>query len=291
MARFSADGLDLSRFPPPLAIRGIDYESIFAERKTRLLELLTEAGIPFDVDRLEVDPAIIVEEADAYRELLTLARINDAVRSVMVAFAVGSDLDHLAAFYGVERAAGENDVSFRRDVLIAPEAFGSAGAHGAYVFHARRAAPLRIANVDVWSPEAGRVEVAVQSSEGDGQSSADLLAIVRDRLYRKDVKPLTDMVNVRSIVNVPYTIKADGYILPGPDPQMVRTEALRSLQAMALYRKTPARDVPRSAVFAAASVGPMDKVIVHSPAQDIARGNGEVGVCTAIDMKVTVYDG
>ena len=54
---------------------------------------------------LESDPAIKLMEAAAYRELLIRQRVNDAARSVMPAFAAGADLDHFAAFYGVERQA------------------------------------------------------------------------------------------------------------------------------------------------------------------------------------------
>ena len=290
MTRFSAAGLDLSRFAAPVAIQGIDEDEILAERKARLLELYDAAGIEYDVDNLEFDPAIILEEADTYRELLTLARVNDAVRAVMVSFAVGADLDHLAAFYGVNRLTGETDAAFRRRVLLAPEAFGCAGAHGAYVFHALTADP-RVKNVDVWSPRPGEVIIAVQSSEGDGRASDGLVSVVSDRIHRADIKSLTDMVSVRSVVNVPYEVKAEIYILPGPDPLMVKTEALAALQAETTLRRTPSRDVPRSALYAAAHVGPVDKVILKYPMQDIARGNGEVGVCTAIDLVVKTYDG
>ncbi|PWE52280.1 baseplate assembly protein, partial [Metarhizobium album] len=187
--RFSASTLDLSRFPVPLAIRGIDFENILRQRKTRLSELFTAADIPYDVSQLEADPAVILEETDAYRELLVIAAINDAVRAVMVAFAVDADLDHLAAFYGVSRrvitpatsntpAVLESNEEFRRRVLLAPEAFSTAGAHGAYVFHALSADP-RVLNVDVWSPAPGEVTVAVQSREGDGLAPTDLVAAVR----------------------------------------------------------------------------------------------------------------
>lgn len=293
MMRFSAAGLDLSRFPAPLAIRGIDYEAILAERKVRLVALFAERGIDIDIVQLETDTSAIIEEADAYRELLTLARINDAVRAVMVAFATGADLEHLAAFYGVSRLSGESDARFRLRTLLAPEAFGCAGTHGSYVFFALTADP-RVKTVDVWSPAPGEVMVAVQQADNDGngiEPSIELLKIVRDQLTRPDVKPLTDMVTVQSIISVPYSIKLDAYVLPGPDPIMVKAEVLASVEAMTLDRATPSRDIPRSAVFAAASAGPVDKVIVHSPTADIARGNGQVGKCVGIDVRVVVYAG
>ena len=301
MSRFSAVTLDLSRFPAPLAIRGIDYEKILAERKTRLVTLFDAAGIAYDVAALETDPAIIVEETDAYRELLAYAAINDAVRACMVAFAIGADLDHLGALYGVARlvttsptgstaAIMESDALFRRRVLLSPEAFGAAGPLGAYAYHALSADP-RVLNVDPWSPAPGEVTVAVQSIEGEGEAAADLVEAVRARLHRDAIKPLTDVVNVRSVENFDYTINVECFILPGPDPLAVKEAVEESLAKMASARRTPSRDVPRSAVTAAAHIDPVDRVAVSAPASDVAMGYGEVGICTAINVTVTVHDG
>ena len=115
--------------------------------------------------------------------------------------------------------------------------------------------------------------------------------MVRDYLHRPDIKPLTDVVSVRSVRNVAYAIKLEAFVLPGPDPVMIHEEVVASLAAMVAARRTPARDVPRSAVFAAAHVGPVDKVLVTDPATDIARDYGEAGICTGIEVKVTTYDG
>ena len=300
MMRFSAETLDLSRFPAPLAIRDINFEADLATRLAALAAAFNAAGIPFDVERLVANPAAFIERVDNYRETLVKGSINDALRAVMVAFAVGSDLDHLALPWITRRvitpatngapAVMESDAEFRRRVLLIPEAFSSAGAHGAYVFHALSADP-RVLNVDVWSPSPGVVNVAVQSREGDGTATADLVAAVRAYLYRPDIKPRTDVVNVFSITNVPYTIDVEGFCLPGPDPLSVKASMIEALSAMAAARRTPARDVPRSAVFAAAQVGPLDKAIVNSPLTDIARGYGEVAVLTAIDVTVSTYGG
>ena len=302
MTRFSAETLDLSRFPAPLAIRGIDYEAILSARKSRFVEIATSKGLAYDVQGLETDPVVIVEETDAYREMLVVAAVNDAVRAVMIAFAIGADLEHLAAFYGVSRrivgyeTTGdlapilESDDELRRRTLLAPEAFAAAGPRGAYVFHALSADP-RVVNVDVWTSGPGKVEVAVQSREGDGAAPDDLVEAVRARLHRDDIKPLTDMVSVRSIANIPYQVIGTGYVLPGPDPIAVRDQAIAAIEAMAISRRTPARDVPRSAVFAAASVGPMDKVVLDQPVADVARGYGEVALLTAVDFKVVSYAG
>jgi len=298
MSRFSAVTLDLSRFPAPLAIRGIDYEGIMAARKVRLGELFTAAGVDYDVAMLATDPAIIIEESDTYRELLAYAAINDAVRSVMVAFAVGADLEHLAAFYGLSRrvldpatGAMEGDAELRRRVLLAPEAFATAGTHGGYLFHALTADP-GVINADVWAdPAAGTAHVAIQARDGLAGASEELVERVRVHLARKDIKPLTDIISVRSVTTHEYAISVIVYAQPGPDQVAVKTLVEDSLAAMAASRRIPARDVPVSAVTAAATVGPVDRVVVESPLADVIMGNGELAVCTGIEVEVRSHDG
>ena len=300
MARFSADTLDLSRFPAPLAIRGVDFEVIMDQRKARLVELFHAIGIEFDLQELESDPSIIHAEDDAYREMLALARVNDAVRSVMVAFATGTDLDHLAALYGIVRrvitaASGstpavlESDSEYRRRVLLAPEAFATAGPAGAYAFHAL-SSDSRVLNVDVWSPEPGEAAVAVQSRVGNGLAPDDLVSAVRAHLSRTDIKPLTDVLTVRSVTNHPFAVSLDAYILPGPDPAAVKTAIENSILAMVAARRTPSRDMPKSAIIGAAQLAVIDRVSLVSPSSDIAMGYGEVPVINGIDVRVHTHE-
>lgn len=301
ISRYSAETLDLSRLIAPVAIQDIDYENILAERKTRLIELFDALEIPYDVGELETDPAIILEETDAYRELLMYARVNDAVRAVMVAFAIGSDLDHLAAFYGVVRlvitpatdsiaAVMEGNTAFRRRVLLAPEAFAAAGPRGAYIYHALTA-DSRVLNADVWSPSPGAVVVAIQSREGDGSAPDDLVSAVRTYINQDHIKSLTDYVTVQSVANHLFSIDLDAYVMSGPDISLIKSEIIASINAMVLARRTPSRDMPRSAIIAAAHIGSVDKVILTNPTLDIAHGYGEVALLEDLVVRVTRYDG
>lgn len=294
MTRFSAITLDLSRFPAPLAIRGLDHRVFVDERLTRFAELCAERGIPFNVQMLETDPAVILEETDAYRELLAYAAINDAVRAGLVAFAVGSDLEHLAAFYGLERrnvnGTPESDAELRRRTLLAPEAFATAGTHGGYLFHALTS-DTRVINADIWTPAPGHVEVAVQAREGLAGAPSDVLAAVREHLHRRDIKPLTDVVTVRSVTTHDYSIDAIVYVRPGPDPMAVKTLVADSLSVLAASRRVPGRDVPTSAVIAAATVGPVDRVVLREPLADVVMQPGQLAICTGIAVEVRTHDG
>lgn len=299
--RFSATTLDLSRFPAPLAIRGVDFEAILAERRGRLGALMAQYGIDWDVGGLETDPAIIVEQVDAWREMLMLASINDAVRAVMVAFATGSDLDHLAAFYGMTRrviepatdsapAVMEGDPEMRRRALLAPEAFATAGTHGGYVFHALSADP-QVLNADVWSPAPGQVRVAIQQRDGAGAADEDVIGAVRDHLNRDDIRPLTDVISVSSVEVHAYAIDVTVFIQPGPDPVAVKEAVTGSLTAMVASRRIPGRDVPVSAIIAAASVGPVDRVVVNTPVGDVLMDHGALAVCTGVSVTVEEHAG
>jgi len=91
----------LPELPAPGVVEELDFEEILAAMKADLLSRDPAYG-----ELLESDPAMKLLEVCAYRELLLRQRVNEAARAVMVAFAVGSDLDHLAALFGLERAAG-----------------------------------------------------------------------------------------------------------------------------------------------------------------------------------------
>ncbi|MGV5943123.1 baseplate assembly protein, partial [Escherichia coli] len=52
---------------------------------------------------LESEPVTKLLQENAYRELLLRQRINEAAQAVMVAYAMGGDLDQIAANYNVKR--------------------------------------------------------------------------------------------------------------------------------------------------------------------------------------------
>lgn len=105
--------IDLSKLPAPQLIEELDYEAILQEMRKKLRELLPE----WTGYELESDPANKVLEVAAYREMLLRQRVNEAARGVLIAFAQGSDLDHLAAFYPEKRLEGASAVFPARIML------------------------------------------------------------------------------------------------------------------------------------------------------------------------------
>ncbi len=93
--------IDISKLPAPQIIEELDYETILSSMQEKLTELLPE----WTAEELESDPANKILEVAAYREMLMRQRVNEAARACMLAFAAGTDLDNLAANFGVERLA------------------------------------------------------------------------------------------------------------------------------------------------------------------------------------------
>ncbi len=87
------DQVDYSALALPDAIETWGFDAIIAARMQDYLarwaakQALDPTLPSYDVDRLESDPAKIVQETDAYREGLIRQRINEAVRATYLASA------------------------------------------------------------------------------------------------------------------------------------------------------------------------------------------------------------
>lgn len=277
--------IDLSRLSAPGVVEALDYEVILAEMLADL-----QSRDPEFTALLESDPAYKILEVAAYRETLLRQRVNDAARAVMLAYAGGSDLDHLAALFGVERllvdpgdpeasppveATYESDDRLRSRVQLSLEGYTTAGSTGSYHYHALSAS-ADVADVSVMSPEPGRVRVHVMAADGDGTPSSDLLAVVEAALTAGDVRPLTDQVEVAAAEVVPYTVTAVLWIYAGPDQEVVRLAAEGALLDYAAGQHKLGRDVTMSGIYRALHQDGVQRVDLSAPAADLVIGGGQV---------------
>lgn len=304
---------DMSLLPAPAVVETLDFETIFAA----MLADLQARDATFSA-LVESDPAYKVLEVCAYRELLLRQRINDAARSVMLAYAAGSDLDHLAARHSIERLAGESDGALRDRVRLAYHQVAAAGSYNMYLWHAL-SAHADVAQADVWQVSPGVVNVAVlaraeksvaevgtddaaigaalfgiHASAGTTYVAADTtdapVAAARTRILSDAVRPIGVDVSVVTPDISAYQIEAVIVVPNGPDPQQVLARAQAELAA-ALAEITRFRvDVHRTALSAALMVDGVRTVEISSPAADIARSEGEIAVCTAAALSVEVRD-
>lgn len=284
--------VDLSRLPAPSVVEALNFETIYADMLASLLAFVPD----FDA-AVESDPAVKILQVAAYRELLLRARVNDAARQVMVAFATDTNLDNLAALFGVTRllitpsvpadgiaAVYESDTDLRSRVVIAPEALSVAGPEGAYIFHARSASG-DVLDASATSPSPGDVLVTILSRAIGGVASPALIATVLAYLSSETRRPMTDNVTVQSAAIVPFVITATLKTFSGPDSAIVLAASRARLDDYLARSYRLGRDITRAGIIAAlGAVEGIQNVILTAPAADVVLDRTQAGLCTAITI-------
>ncbi|MGJ4953028.1 baseplate assembly protein [Bradyrhizobium sp. HKCCYLS20291] len=264
--------IDFARLPPPDVIETIDYEVLLQRYKDEVLEKNPKLKAAL---ALEQSPTNIILEPQAYGEVLVRARVNAAARAVMLAFAKGSDLDNLAAFFGVERLPDELDDGLRRRAQMAPEAYSTAGSEGAYIFQAL-SADVRIRDATATKVNKfGGVKVAIMQSGTDPVPTKDILTNVVRRLNQKGIKPLTDVISVCPVTPLRTQIVANITLYPGPDAALVMNDIGTALTKVRTNVSLIGRDLTRSAIISALNQNGVQSVDLIWPAADIVAGNDQ----------------
>lgn len=206
--------IDLSNLNTPGVIETVSFASILDEAITDLRGRFADADVSYDVGNLETDPAKILLEVSSAREIIIRQRINDAAKANLIAYATGSDLDHLAAFYDVTRLAGENDIQLRARVVLAIQARSPGGSSYWYKQAALRA-DTRIRDVVVYREEFWPIiHIAVLSRENGGIPDQQMLDAVTAEVFSDTVRLLNDTLVVEPAVTQTVNIAADVWLLP-----------------------------------------------------------------------------
>ncbi|WPZ28973.1 baseplate J/gp47 family protein [Sulfitobacter sp. OXR-159] len=316
MSRFV--DIDLARLPAIDAVKALDYEGNLADRMARFTEAARAVGIEYDASALETDPAVILMQVEAYFDILLKQRVNDAAKSVRLAYASGHDLEHIAAEFGVARFDGESDASLRRRRQLAVEALSTAGPEGAYLFFALAAHP-NVGDAAIYGPQSGlcapgQVLVVTASKDGNGVPVPAVLDAVANSLDARTIKyadytsrtrqvtrqqairPLTDWVIIEAANDYPFTIDAVLQVPYGPDMEVVRRTALTRLGAYLDSRRKVGMKISDSAIAAALHVTDtsgaaiVDDVNLYLSATD-ANGDidpGPKGIARAAGINVEV---
>ena len=302
--------IDMSLLPPPQAIEALDYESL---RSTMVSDF--RERYPAWSAELESDPVIKLIETFAYREFLLRARINHAVRSVMLAYATGADLEHLGALFNVARLPGEGDTRLRYRIQQGFAALGAAGPAQAYRAHAMGVS-ADIIDVGISSSAPGRVDVCVlgheivetgQVTEAEAtvgailfpdvpvqtgqavivaRNNSALLNAVIAALSDENVRPLTDQVVVFGPQVKTAQIEARLHVYRGPDPAMVLTQAQNELSAYLQRIRYLGYDMTRAGLIGALDVPGVQNVLLDSPAADIECAFDQVAIASSASVTV-----
>lgn len=305
--------IDMSTVAPPDVVEPIDFEALLADLKAQMLARLPALA---DVLELESEPITKLLQLMAYREVLLRQRVNEAARAVMVAYAVGGDLEQIGANYGVARLPGETDARLRHRVQQAFNRLAAAGPADAYRQHALGVS-ADIRDVHVFSEAPGRVTItvlaphAVPKAEADATHAAaglalfgpaptdgqalviqpgdgPLLRAVLQALNAEDVRPLTDAVVVRAPRLIPYTVAAVVEVLPGPDATVVLQRRRAALRAYLASCQTQGTDVTRAGIVAALVEPGVKDVRLAQPPGNVTVAQGEIAACISIDVQAEV---
>ena len=274
---------DLASLPTPAVIETLSFETIFSE-----LQAEFQSRYPDYSALLASDPAVKLLEVAAYREVLLRNRINTAAKASLLAFAAGSDLDHLAAFYGVTRLTDETDEALRLRTRQRIIGFANAGGAAHYRYWALSASP-EVADVEVDSPEPGRVRISVLAKGEADTVPGAVLDAVRAVVLRDDIRVLTDTVEVVPAVLIPITVAARIWLYP--DTPMAAFDAIEARFKEALAAQSGLGwDLTPSWVIGELQRPGVHKVELLAPSTDIRANANQAVRLTNLNLEFAGRD-
>ncbi|UVM57169.1 baseplate J/gp47 family protein [Pseudomonas sp. B21-012] len=286
--------VDLSALPAPQVLEDLDFEALF---QADLATFRLHMGDNWDAT-VESDPVNKLLEVGAYRKLLNRARVNDAAKALLLAYAQGADLDQLAANVQLQRLVVqapdassvpptpqvlEEDDALRERVQLVYEGLTTAGPRNSYILHARNASGL-VADATAQSPSPAQVLVTVLALEGDGSAPAALLDTVRLKLNDDDVRPVGDRLTVQGAQILRYRIDAVVHMSGnGPEIEATLAECKRRLQAWINPRRRLGVEVARSGVDAQLHINGVSRVDLNDWT-DIRPTQAQAAWCDGITV-------
>ena len=289
--------IDLTALPAPAVLETLDFEETYQGELATFRQLMEQDGQEWSAP-LESDPVTKLIELGSYRRLLNRARVNDASKALLLAYAKGTDLDQLAANVNLKRlviqaedlaavppvpAVMEEDDALRERVQLVYEGLTTAGPRNSYILHARNASGL-VADATAESPSPAVVVVTVLSLEGNGAAPADLVTTVAAQLNDDDVRPVADRVIVQSAQILPYKVDAKVYMVSnGPENEAILATCRERLQAWVNPRRRLGVEVARSGVDAQLHINGVSRVELTGWA-DIKPTKAQAAWCSEISV-------
>jgi len=300
--------LDLSQLAKPAVIEALDFESILADRKAYLVSLFepSQQSAVAAALALESEPMAKLLEENTYRELLLRQRVNEACYATMLAYATGTDLDHVAARWEVERLTVqegdpeavppvptimESDERLRYRTQLAMEGLSVAGPRGAYEFHALSAS-ARVLDAKVAGPDdldsipPGTVRIYLTSTDNANVPDTTLRATVANYLSADTRRPLGDTVQVLPAEIIDYTVNATLTLYPGPSEGLVLETARTDTEKLVASLFKIGYDVNLSALFGKLSAPGVQRVALASPSADLVMGINQAARCTSVTITI-----
>ena len=260
--------IDLSTLPPPNVVEPLNYADILKQMQDDFVSRWPDYAFE------PHDPVTKVLEVSAFRELALRQRLNEAAKANLLAFAQSADLDHLAAFYGVERLAGEADAALRRRVQLRISGWG-AGTSDYYRYHALSASG-HVLDAFVSRGEAGQVEVALLTDGTDG-----VLETVTHYLHRDNIRMMSDLVAVGLATAHPIKVEANLWRTPNALSNVL---SLVNEAVVNAFKQAAGLgwDVTTSWLMAQMHIAGVQKVELITPKQDTVIPNNGYAQLTQV---------
>ena len=298
--------VDFSQLPTPNLISELDFESIFYERKEKFIAL-------FDISEQdkwrvtlnrESDPVTKLLQENSYLELLYRNKCNADARSLLLAYAENSDLDHLALTeYGLTRlivtpedisttpplpAVYESDERLKERCILSFDGMNTAGSANAYRFFTL-SADGRVDGIKVRSDEDNPYLLDIVITQVDsvnGEASEELKLAVQQALDPDNVRPVCDRPTVVSSVATNYQIEAQLYVGKNAEDALLLEAANLRLDKYIKNAKKNGESIYLSAIYAALHVDGIERVQIISPTADLVMDNYHHPYCTAKSITV-----
>lgn len=281
--------VDFSQLPEPNLIQELDYELIFNERKEKFIALypVAEQDKWRNLLSRESDPVVKILQENSYLELLYRNKCNTDARSLLLAYAQGPDLDHLALTeYGLLRlivtpednsvipprpAIYESDERLKERCLLSYDGMNTAGSENAYKFFTL-SSDGRVDGVKVYShidnPYSLDIIISQIDSE-NGQASPELIGIVQTALDPEAVRPVCDRPIVKSSLANQYQLNARLFVGKNAEDSLLLEAANLRIQNYIQKSRKEGQSVRLSALYAALHVDGIKRVVIDSPTSDI----------------------
>ncbi|ATO19998.1 phage baseplate protein [Acinetobacter sp. LoGeW2-3] len=298
--------VDFSQLPVPNLIQELDYERILSERKEKFIALYPESEQEKwrNVLSRESDPIVKLLEENAYLELHYQNKCNADARALLLAYAEGPDLDHLALTeYGLVRllvtpadnsvipplpAVYESDERLKERCLLQYDGMNTAGSSNAYRFFTL-SADGRVHGIKVYSHIDNPYLLDIVISQVDsetGEASQELIDIVQAALDPDLVRPVCDRPTVKSSIATDYQISARLFVGKNAEDSLLLEAANLRLESYIQKSKKNGSSIRLSAIYAALHVDGISRVVIDEPAADIEIDIYHHPFCTAKSISI-----
>lgn len=280
---------ELASLPAPTLVEELSYAARLSLFRERLVLAFLEAGIEYDADGLETDPAQILLQLGTYQDLLLRQRINEAIRGTMLPYAGGSDLDILAQFYDVARMPSESDDRLRLRVVLAIRGRSTGGTEPRYRSIAL-ASDLRVADVSIYTVDRDpTIQVAVYSTDNNGVADEALIAVVNAALQDPAVRMVNDRIVVAPAAREAISVSADVWLLPQTSSAI--SIAMESALRIAWQKQIGlGRDVTRAWLTAQLMLEGVQRVEIRQPLADVVVPANRAGLLGLVTLNVRGRD-